>query len=41
MRVLAQQVVDNYIKDTTAKGLPAADYVKYVKERIDYWSKQK
>ena len=39
MKDIAQQVVDIYIKDTTAKGLPAADYVNFFKERIDYWTK--
>ncbi|MFC1905322.1 TRAP transporter substrate-binding protein [Chloroflexota bacterium] len=34
-------VIDDWVSGVTAKGLPGADYVKYAKERIDYWSKQK
>lgn len=34
-------VTDTYISDMQAKGFPGADYVKYLQERIDYWSKQK
>lgn len=36
----AKVVVDGYIEDLEAKGMPGADYVEYLKERIDYWSKQ-
>ena len=31
-------LVKNYIKATEAKGLPAAEYVKYVQERAQYWN---
>ena len=41
MKAVAKTVVDNWIKDSTAKGVPAAELVNYVNERIDYWSKQK
>lgn len=28
---------DQYIKDKAAMGLPAADYIKYILERLAYW----
>ncbi len=31
-------LIDQYIADKTAKGLPAADYEKYLKERVTYWA---
>ena len=34
----AQTVVDGWVAEKTAKGLPAADYVKYMKERLTYWA---
>lgn len=39
VKAAAQSVVDNWVKQKTAAGFPAADYVKYMKERLDYWSK--
>ena len=36
----AQSVVDNWVKEKTAAGLPAAEYVKYMKERLAYWSQK-
>ncbi|MFC1942594.1 TRAP transporter substrate-binding protein [Chloroflexota bacterium] len=31
-------VINDYIKEKTALGLPAADYVKYNQERAEYWN---
>ncbi|MDD5190067.1 MAG: TRAP transporter substrate-binding protein [Dehalococcoidales bacterium] len=31
-------LIDAYTTDKTAKGLPAADYEKYINERVQYWS---
>ena len=39
-KAAANKVVDEWIKSTTEKGYPAAEYVNYVKERVEYWSKQ-
>jgi hypothetical protein len=36
---LAKPLTDKYIADKTAMGLPAADYVKYLWERGEYWNK--
>jgi TRAP-type C4-dicarboxylate transport system substrate-binding protein len=33
-------LIDTYINDVTAKGMPGADYVKYLQERVAYWSTQ-
>jgi TRAP-type transport system periplasmic protein len=33
-------LVDTYVKDYTAKGLPAADYAKYVLDRANYWNER-
>jgi TRAP-type C4-dicarboxylate transport system substrate-binding protein len=30
------QLIDGFVKDKTAKGLPAADYKKYITERVKY-----
>jgi TRAP-type C4-dicarboxylate transport system substrate-binding protein len=38
---IGQGVTDNWIKDKTAAGLPAQDYVNFIKERVTYWSQQK
>jgi TRAP-type C4-dicarboxylate transport system substrate-binding protein len=35
---LAKPLTDQYIKEKTAMGLPAADYVKYLWERGEYWN---
>jgi TRAP-type C4-dicarboxylate transport system substrate-binding protein len=40
VKAAAQSVVDNWVKQKTAAGLPAAEYVKYMKERLDYWSQK-
>ena len=37
---LAKPLTDKYITEKTAMGLPAADYVKYLWERGDYWNKK-
>jgi TRAP-type C4-dicarboxylate transport system substrate-binding protein len=37
---LAKPVTEKYIADKTAMGLPAADYVKYLWERGEYWNKK-
>ena len=29
-----------YIKEKTAMGLPAAEYIKFIKERLKYWDKK-
>ncbi len=34
----ANPLIEKYITEKTAKGLPAADYEKYVAERVKYWS---
>jgi TRAP-type C4-dicarboxylate transport system substrate-binding protein len=34
----AKPLVDGYIKDQTGKGLPMADYSKYLLEKIKDWS---
>ena len=34
-----QPVIDDYIKDKTAKGLPAKEYVEFIQERIQEYSK--
>jgi len=38
IKAVAQKTIDAWVKDMTAKGYPAQDYVDYVKERVDYWS---
>jgi len=35
---LVAPVITNYITTQTAAGLPAADYVKYNQERVEYWN---
>jgi TRAP-type C4-dicarboxylate transport system substrate-binding protein len=35
-----QPVIDKYIADKTAKGLPAKEYVAFIEERIDKYSKE-
>ncbi len=40
IKAAAQGVVDGWVKDKTAAGLPAAEYVKYMRERLDYWSQK-
>ncbi len=40
-KAAAQIVIDDWIKSATAKGIPAAELVKFINERADYWSKQK
>ena len=39
-RAIVSPMVDKYIKEKTAMGLPAADYVDYIRSRIKYWSEQ-
>jgi TRAP-type C4-dicarboxylate transport system substrate-binding protein len=34
-------VIENYIKEKTAMGLPAKEYLDYFSERIKYWSERK
>ncbi len=34
----AKVVIDEYLAELTAKGLPAADYQEYLLERVAYWS---
>ena len=34
-------VIENYIKEKTAKGIPARDILAYFNERVEYWSKRK
>jgi TRAP-type C4-dicarboxylate transport system substrate-binding protein len=34
-------VIEEYIKDKTAKGLPAKEMLDYVNERIQYWTAKK
>jgi hypothetical protein len=31
-------LVDTYLKEKSGMGLPAADYEKYLKERVTYWN---
>ena len=31
-------LIDKYVADKTAKGLPAADYEKYLQDRVKFWS---
>ena len=31
-------MIDKYITDKTAAGLPASQYETYIKERVEYWS---
>jgi TRAP-type C4-dicarboxylate transport system substrate-binding protein len=31
-------LINAYLSEKSAKGLPAADYEKYLKERVSYWS---
>ena len=33
-------VINNYVKEKSAMGLPAAEYVKYIEKRLDYWGKK-
>jgi len=35
-----QPLIDEYIEDKTAMGLPAADYQEYLLERTKYWAKK-
>jgi TRAP-type transport system periplasmic protein len=37
---LAKPVTEQYIKEKTAMGLPAAEYVKYLWQRAEYWNKK-
>jgi len=37
---MAKPLTEKYIADKTAMGLPAADYVKYLWERGEYWNSQ-
>jgi len=37
---LAAPLTEKYITEKTAMGLPAADYVKYLWERGEYWNKK-
>jgi len=37
---LAKPLTDKYITEKTAMGFPAAEYVKYLWERGEYWNKQ-
>jgi TRAP-type C4-dicarboxylate transport system substrate-binding protein len=37
----ANIVIEDWIKASTAKGLPAAELVKFVSDRVDFYSKQK
>ena len=34
-------VIEKYIKEKTAMGLPAKEYLDYFNERIEYWSERK
>ena len=36
----AKVVIDDYLAELTAMGLPAADYEEYINERVAYWSDQ-
>jgi hypothetical protein len=36
---LAKPLTEKYITEKTAMGLPAADFVKYLWERGEYWNK--
>jgi len=36
----ATVVIDEYLAELSAKGLPATDYQDYLLERVSYWSKQ-
>ena len=36
-KAAAQVTIDRWVGKKAAEGYPAADYVKYLKERIDYW----
>jgi TRAP-type C4-dicarboxylate transport system substrate-binding protein len=40
MKAIAQKVADDWVTSSTAKGVPAAELVAFVKDRIDYWGKQ-
>jgi len=35
-----QVMIDEYISDMNAMGLPGADYIQYLEERIEYWTAQ-
>jgi len=35
---VARPVIDGYLEELTAMGLPAADYQEYLLERVSYWS---
>jgi len=34
----AQPLIEQYVTEKTAKGLPAADYEEYIAKRVKYWS---
>ena len=34
----AQPLIEQYVTEKTAKGLPAADYEEYIVKRVKYWS---
>lgn len=38
LQTASQGVIDQWIKKKTEAGIPAGDYVKYLRERITYWS---
>ena len=40
-RVAVRTIIDDWVKKRTAQGYPAAEYVKYIRERIAYWDAKK
>ena len=40
VKAAAQGTIDKWVKGMTAKGYPAAEYVRYVQERVNYWSER-
>ncbi|MFC1905350.1 TRAP transporter substrate-binding protein [Chloroflexota bacterium] len=38
-KAIADKMVAKYVSDMNDKGLPGAEYVKYLRERIAHWSK--
>ena len=40
VQAAANKVIDGWIKEKTADGFPAQEYVDYMRERVEYWSTQ-
>lgn len=39
-KAAANSIIEAYVQDMTAKGQPAAEWIQYIRDRIDYWPSQ-